>query len=271
MSGKNDNKPTGEQQSVPQRKFLGDPGDEEGANEYGYQDIMASRAGHNFVFSDVDGKEFVRLQHRSGSGFIFNPDGSAKMTIFNGIYNDIRGEMVVNTSGDLDFRSEKNGSLRTEGSFDVTAEKANFTSHDSISFASGSNMNMMVGGKTHLTTKGFQIYSASDGPITLQSTGAGVELSGGNATVLARDPSSGLASVGGAQVGISAEKTDVAVTAQAGVSISTIGGDIHINASGGGGKVYINSSQPFKKANELVAANLPGSGQVGKISNPLTS
>lgn len=269
MEGENKNLPTGKDKSVPQRKFPGDPSSDPGANEYGYQNIISSRSGNSLTFSDVADKEFIRLQHRSGSGWIYNPDGSAKMTIFNGFYNDIRGEMVINTSGDFDLRSERHGSIRTEGSFDVTTTSTNMTSSDSTNISTGSNFHVMGSGKINMVGKGFQVFSTSDGPINMSTSGAGIEMSGGNVTFSAREPNNGLATFQGQQVAIKAEQSVVAIGAQSSVSVSTESGDIYING-GNGGKIYINSG-PGIKPQDMEAPKLNADQNPSEISNPLIS
>lgn len=249
MQGVNSNKPSGEKNSEPQRKFTGDPSSDPGANEYGFQDIFSTRSGHNLTYSDVDGKEYIRMQHRSGSGWIYNPDGSAKMTIFNGFYNDIRGEMVINTSGDFDLRSERHGSIRTEGSFDVTSTQTSMTSHDGTHIATGGNMRMMVAGSTHMVTNGLNIHGSGESPIYIGSDG-GTTLAGANITMAAQRKGGGLAAIGGSQVGIRAEDSIVSVGAAQGISISTVGGEIRIDANGN--KIYINSG-PGTKPEQLEA------------------
>lgn len=261
----NNNEPSGQKNSVPQRKYPDDPSNDPGANEYGFQDVFSSRAGHNLTFSDVDGKEYIRLQHRSGSGWIYNPDGSAKMTVFNGFYNDIRGEMVINTSGDFDLRSERHGSLRTEGSFDVTTTTTNMTSSDSTNISFGSNLNATGGGKINMVGKGFQVFSTSDGPINMSTSGAGIEMSGGNVTLHAKEQQGGLASFAGQQVSIKAEQSVVAIGAKTSVSVSVEGGNVYID--GGGGNVYINSG-PGVKPQDMKAPKLNSEQQISAVTNP---
>lgn len=261
----NQNKPSGEDKSVPQRKYPDDPSNDPGANEYGYQDIFTTRSGHNFTYSDVADKEYIRLQHRSGSGWIYNPDGSAKMTVFNGFYNDIRGEMVINTSGDFDLRSQRHGSIRTEGSFDVTTTSTNMTSSDSTNIFTGSNFNLAGSGKINMVGKGFQVFSTSDGPINMSTSGAGIEMSGGNVTLAAKEPNGGLATLGGQQVAIKAEQSTVAIGAKTSVSVSVENGNVYID--GGGGNVYINSG-PGTKPQNMVAPKLDSTQQISKVVNP---
>lgn len=264
MAEINTNKPDVE----PKYKELDDPRRNAGANKYGFQDMTMTRSGHTFVFNDVKGHEYIALQHRGGTGFLFNPDSSMKMTVFNGFYGDIRGEHRINTSGSYDVRSEVDATFRAEGKYDVTAKQVNTTTHDSHNTVVGANMNSMVGGKTNIISgEGFQVFGAGGSPVEITSSEGAVTIQGGNATLHAKSPAGGLASIGGAQVGIRADKTDVAIGAQASVSITTEGGNIFINA-GAGNKVYINSG-PGTKPQDQVAAPIRSPQQIAEFPNPL--
>jgi hypothetical protein len=259
----NENQPS----KTSQYKEPGDPRQNPNANKYGFQDMMVTRSGHTFIMNDVKDHEYVSLQHRSGTGWIYNPDGSAKMTVFNGFYNDIRGEYRINTSGTFDVRSEVDASFRAEGNFDVTAKQMNTSTHDSYNEVVGSNKNSMVAGKTNIISgEGFQIFGAGGSPVDMTSSEGPINIQGANATLQAKSPAGGLATVGGAQVGIKAEQSDVAIGAKSTISISTEGGDIRIDA--GGGKVYINSG-PGVKPQDQKAAPIRTPKEIAEKPNPL--
>lgn len=258
---------TNQPSKTQQYKEPGDPRQNPNANKYGFQDMMITRSKHSFVMNDVKDHEYISLQHRSGTGWIYNPDGSAKMTVFNGFYNDIRGEYRINTSGTFDIRSEVDASIRAEGTFDVTSTQMNTSVHDSHNTVVGANMNSMVGGKTNIISgEGFQVFGAGGSPVDLTSSEGPINIQGANATLQAKSPAGGLASIGGAQVGIKAEQSDVAIGAKSTVSISTEGGNIYID--GGGGNVYINSG-PGVKPQDQKAAPIRSPEQIASYPNPL--
>lgn len=260
----NENPPT----KTQKYKEPGDPRQNPNANKYGFQDMMVTRSGHTFVMNDVKDHEYISMQHRSGTGWIYNPDGSAKMTVFNGFYNDIRGEYRINTSGTFDVRSEVDASLRAEGNFDVTATSTNITSSDSTNLFTGDGFNLWGSGKINMVGKGFQVFSTSDGPINLSTSGAGIEMSGGNVTFSAREPNGGLATFQGQQVAIKAEQSTVAIGAKTCVSVSVEGGNVYIDA--GGGNVYINSG-PGMKPQNMQAAKVAANQSSTEVKNPLYS
>jgi hypothetical protein len=259
----NTNKPN----KTEQYKSLGDPRQNPNANKYGFQDVMITRSGHSLVKNDVKDHEYIAFQHRSGTGWIYNPDGSAKMTVFNGFYNDIRGEYRINTSGTFDVRSEVDATLRAEGNFDVTATQMNTSTHDSYNMVVGANMNSMVGGKTNMISgEGFQVFGAGGSPVEITSSEGAVTLQGANATIHAKSPAGGLASIAGAQVSVRSDKQDVAIGSAATVSISTEGGDVFIDA--GEGNVYINCG-PGIKPQQQVAAKIRPPEKIAEKPNPL--
>lgn len=228
--------------------------DEQGAREHGYVRSVTSRSGHAYVTGDVDGKEFILMQHRSGSGWVYNADGSAKMVIKNGFYSEIQGEYRMQTTGDYDIRSQQHASLRTEGNYSITSQNTEMTSHDGTHIATGGSLRMMVGQQTHMVTNGLNIHGSGESPIYMGGDGA-TTISGGNLALNAKTKGGGLASLGGSQVGIRAEDSILAMAAAQGISVTADGGEIRIQAP----FVYINSGAGTKPET-LVAAK--------KVFNP---
>jgi uncharacterized protein (DUF2345 family) len=104
--------------SVPNWSSSGDVNND--ANEHNNRDIVRLRDGTKIEASSVPGKEIYEIQHRSGSGIKFNPDGSVVIRTHNGEFNLVFGEKRVRVTGAQDITVEGGGSLRVQGDYNQT-------------------------------------------------------------------------------------------------------------------------------------------------------
>lgn len=265
MADPNNEKVTGGDKSVPKFNTVKSSSDEQGAREHGYVRSVTTRSGHAYVTGDVDGKEFILMQHRSGSGWVYNSDGSAKMVIKNGFYSEIQGEYRMQTTGDYDIRSEQHASLRTEGNYSITSHTTSMTSHDGTHIGTGGNFRMVIGQQTHLVTNGLNIHSTGS-PVYIGGAGP-TTITGANLALNAKKKGGGLASLGGSQVSLRAEDLGLSMSAAKGISVTADGDDIRIHASGG--NVYINSG-PGTKPENVNSAETKVAEAGSEIPNPVS-
>lgn len=119
----------------PKIEGLGDTRDcAKGNEELLYQEVKKTRSGHVIIFSDVEEKEHITVQHRSGSMLQFQPDGSVRFISNNGKMGfEIKGEGYVQVTGAYTIDVKGGASLRVTNDLTVSAKNISMTANETFS------------------------------------------------------------------------------------------------------------------------------------------
>jgi hypothetical protein len=90
------------------------------SGKYPNQQVIKTRSGHSVIYDDSKGTESLTIQHRSGAGMQFMPNGAIQMTAHNGKYDIVFGENRMTITGANDLTVKGDGSLRVYGDFRKT-------------------------------------------------------------------------------------------------------------------------------------------------------
>ena len=191
-----------------------------------------TRSGHLvYQVSDAAGNEFIRQQHRSGSGWEITKDGTYKLVVSKNREDITFGKHVSYVTGAQDITVKGDSSLRTEGTRRTTTHGDDETTVKGKSVVSAKSMNITAAEQFDIVSQSMtakakgMLFQSTDGPVTMSAVG--------DATVASAEGSVGLASKGGA------------VTVQAGSKVSVNSPETNLGGGGGqivlkDGKVYIN-------------------------------
>lgn len=153
----------------------------QGAGEYPNYWTMKDRSGNNIGMDATEGHESLFIQHRSGSGFEFFPDGAVHLTSHNSRYEVTFGENRITISGAQDITVKGDASLRVFGDYNVTCHKNyNLTVMGDMNVVA-KNMNRHVRG--NMDTQAKNINKKVEGSINYQAHGAAAYTSKGATTV----------------------------------------------------------------------------------------
>jgi hypothetical protein len=107
--------------------------------QYPYNNVTESESGHSLEFDDTPGKERVELNHRTGTYFEIQPDGTKVEEIVKKNYKVVMSDDHVYIMGNAIVTVDSATRIRTKG--DVTVE-------------AGNNLNLKVAGNMSLTVSG---------------------------------------------------------------------------------------------------------------------
>lgn len=175
----------------------------QGAGEYPNYWTMKDRSGNNIGMDATEGHESLFVQHRSGSGFEFFPDGAVHMTSHNSRYEITFGENRVTISGAQDITVKGDASLRVYGDYNVTCHKNyNLTVMGDFNVTS-KNLNRAIRG--NMDTQAKNVNKKIEGSINYQAHGAASYVSKGSTTVASQGDKTFLAGASGLHAAVTNE------------------------------------------------------------------
>ena len=226
----NDNQ-TDRKKTPPSWQQPSDPN--KSGHEYPNYFVWQTRTGNiPLRVDDTEGNESISMQHRSGSMIQFLPNGGIQTVASKGKTEIVFGQSRSLITGAQDHTVRGDSSIRTEGSRrtttlgddETTTKGKSISTAKSVSVTAGEHFDVAAQSFT-AKTKGM-LLQATDGPVTLSSTGS--------ATLSSEEGSAGINASKGSAIMQAAQK--VAIKSS----------EVHIMGGGAAqiafkdGKVYIN-------------------------------
>ena len=205
--------------------------------------VRQTRSGHVIIIDDSSGGEHITIQHRGGTMFQMNADGSLQIRTSKGRQDITFGEHRSLTTGAKEDTIEGDSSVKTKGGSSQT------TLGDSTVAIKGKSV-ISSKSESKIVSEGIDIVAGWEtkkvnNSSTTQVLGASTMLSKYGMTLGSTDSSLALGAK--KQVGIKSGQ-QMAIEAGGKFSIKAVGGEIAIVD----GKVYINSGQA-DTASDVVA------------------
>lgn len=152
---------------------------------------LRTPSGHMMEFNDVNGKEHVTIQHRSGTMFQMQPDGSLRIVSQNGKMGiEVNGEGYMKITGVYNLVVNGDAGFRIDGDADWHVAGDMRTTVDGTYSIAAKNMTTSIKEKYELTAADLSMHTASNSVFTagnkmyLGSTNSAKIYSGDTLTVV---------------------------------------------------------------------------------------